>query len=227
MNLRNLLPPTTPPVLPYLLVVDLLEGAATKALFGRPKLTYPRVVAVQLRAFELGAMIGYVYHDRLEQLASTFMTPGHEPAGLLHELRSDADDRIAWYESEGLRQGRNLSGDVLTFFVMTELQRKGILALSLTADERKEVEVPLAYQFSAKSFVEGIAFGAAFRERFRSMWQQTWEYPDDEIWATWKAFGLPLDPPHVPVTFEDRCADLQAVVEIVVRHHYPHVKLSD
>jgi hypothetical protein len=190
VNLRKLLPPTTPPVLPYELLVDLLESAATKALLGRPRVTYPRLIAVQLRAFELGAIIGYLYHDALEKLAPTFITPGHEPAGLLHELRGDADNRMIWYES----MTQDVTEDFLTFFVMTELQRKGTPALSLTAWQRKEVEVPDAYQFSVMSFVEGVAFGAAYTVRFRSMWRHTWEQPNDEVWATWKAFGLPLEP---------------------------------
>jgi hypothetical protein len=231
VDLRKLLPPTTPPVLPYELVVNLLEGAATKALFGRPKVTYPRVIAVKLRAFELGAVIGYVYRDALEKLAPTFMTPGHEPTGSLRTLRGAADDRVIWYDSYWLAlqassaMPQDVAKDLLTFFVMTELQRNGTPALSLTAWQRKEVEVAHAYQSSVMSFVDGVAFGAAYADRLSSMWRHTWEHPDDEVWATWKAFGLPLNPPQAAVRFEDRCADLQAVVEITVRNQYPHIKL--
>ncbi len=98
MDLRKLLPPPSPPVLPYRLVVDLLEQATTKPLFGQPKITFPRLVAVQLRAYELGAIVGYVYHDAVDKIALTFMSPGYEPAALLGDLHRDADERISWYD---------------------------------------------------------------------------------------------------------------------------------
>jgi len=116
--------------------------------------------------------------------------------------------------------------DFLTFFVMTELQRKGAPALSLSGWQKKQVEVPFAYQLSFISFTEGLAFGAAYMDRFRSMWLRTWEDPDDEVWTTWKAFGLPLDKPPAPVKFAGRCADVQGLVEIIMRHDFPQIELQ-
>lgn len=220
MDLRKLLPPPTPPVLPYALVLDLLERAATKPLFGQPKITYPRLIAVQLRAYELGAIVGYVYHDALDKIALTFMSPGYEPAGLLGDLRANADERVSSFNSRQL-----LADDLLTFFVMTELEKTGTPITSLTAWQGKQVDVRYAYQLSFIRFTEGLALGGAYMERFRSMWRQTWEQPDDEVWATWRAFGLPLDKPSATIKFEDRCTDLQGVVDMILRHDFPQIEL--
>jgi hypothetical protein len=208
----------TPSLLAYL-VHQIIAPVKRKGLFSGEYVFFAEYLSQAQLLYEIGAVLGYTYRDRLETFAESFSEPGRQ-ADLTNYIATETfvDDRLAalpdkpknfydlFLESEGKK-------------LMKKMHEFGLTQFSDWLDFPKvcKLKMPIRNYFERlqTTALEGIQLGSQYSELTEKLF--SYEY-DAEEWHRWNKSGLEIGPtPPKTIPLSERQAGAKALIR-------PHIE---
>jgi hypothetical protein len=126
------------------------------SIWGSPYVSFPDLIAVKFRVFEIGSVIGVSMSGRLRAVVRMLGWPG-EYDRLLDDLLTGAQTQLAEALSAAPEGGYE---SLLDLFRFVELEARGSPPDALLRWRKKKIELELAAELTGIPFLTGLGMGA-------------------------------------------------------------------
>lgn len=197
--------------------------AARKSFLKAPYVPFQRYLGCYQEAFEIGAVLGYSFRDRITTFAKLFSEADRDQE-LIKFMSGLAQDRLKGVD------GAKSFVDVAMFAEEARIKanwRNSGLTVEQIAhlEKHHEISFEQAFKNLYVAASTGIGFGRSFPELTERWWKEEHErHVTAEEWAKWRKAGLDIpNEPEEPVTLTGRQKELLSQVEIFVSKARPEL----
>jgi CpXC protein len=215
-------PAALPDSLTWHIIGSIAASAVKRRILGGQYIRFRRYLGCYLEAFEVGAVLGYCYRDRLVSFAKLFSPPGRET------------EIISFVRERARRQLEDCPGDPQSFVEISMLAEENRIKKNWREsgssesqvaflDRHHKIPIETALENLCLSFYTGVGLGSAFPDLTENFWKTEHEYAvtAEEWLKNYKRGIVDSKVPPEPVTLAQRQEQLRLEVEAFVRKAQP------
>lgn len=191
---------------------DLVSQIVRKSFWDGPHVRFPELIATKFRSFEVGVVIGTAFHQKLRVVLRT-LGPTEGFHRLEARLMEEAESRLLNFQRVSYDHH---VPNLLDLYMVVELSALSDGKTALVNLRKKKVDLAFALATSDAALIGGIAFGARYPALAKEMWRNVWEQPRATFERMIAEWTLPLLPPPIAITFEQRADAIIDSVRAVV-----------
>lgn len=211
------------PTLFSVLVGEQTQQLRKRSLFGRPYVPLGHLIGAGPWLFIMGALLGRIFHDRIDALARLLQDPEGK-ADNLGFWRDIGKDEVAEYKVEPI--------NLLRTFFETEWANAGARfppedqedIRQLVRTSQMKVTLEDASGAIKVWMHQGIALGAADPDLAAELWKRTFEQVDVDSWRRANSYGVHIDnEPPSPIPLSRQEEDIRGIVGIYAARYFPEL----